>query len=187
MGRKYSWPLIVLCSVVVISLAWISEDRLWGQKAEAGALSVAAGDSYEFQLELEGLPVEIYSECSGLGSSNEIDEDMSWTDTGFPITQKTPGALQWHNIRLRREGPGSTNIWMWRKALEDGSLSSTIRNGSITMVRPGSLEPLARWEFHNGWAARLVFDGTVEELIIVHEGLDYLGLGESPAPPARRR
>jgi phage tail-like protein len=187
MRRKYSWSLIVISSVALITLAVVGEGRLWGQKLDIESLSVAGSNFFIFLLELEGQQMESYSECSGLGSSNDVEQETAVTDAGVVLTQKTPGVLQWHNITLRRTSPSDVKVWQWRKAMEDGDLNQAIRDGAIVMFRAGSLEPFAQWSFRNGWAARLSFDGSVEELTIVHEGLERVGAGSgSVLPPPRR-
>jgi len=188
MKRKYAWPFVVICGITLIALVAVGDNALWGQRTNVPAIALGDPDLYEFQLMLPGQPAETYTACSGLGSSNEIEEITTWTDAGLVVAQKTPGALQWHSIQLKREGPTSMSVWLWRKAMEDGDLNNAIRDGEIIMTRPGSSEPLARWHFRSGWAARLVFDGATEELTVVHEGLEYWRQGESePSPMPRRR
>lgn len=185
MKRKYTWPLIAVCGVLLVSLALIDSGQLWGQKA-GGQPFVAAGDDfYIFRLQLQEGVEQDYTECTGLGSSNVIEEATGVTDRGIVFTEKTPGTLQWPNITLRRDSPSDPAVWQWRKAMEDLNLDMAIRNGSIIMLTVGSSEPVAQWAFRDGWAARLTFNGSREELVIAHEGLERIGAG-SLAPPARR-
>jgi phage tail-like protein len=162
-----------LCSAVLISLAFVGDTRSRGQNGGIGALSAELSDSFVFQLELEGQGVVAeYSECFGLGSSNEIEEAVVQTNTGG-VKRKTPAVLEWHNITLKRIGPSSGQIWSsWRKAMEDGKLNEAIQDGAIILSRAGSSEPIARWNFTRGWPASLTIEGVVEELTIVHEGVE---------------
>jgi phage tail-like protein len=186
MKRKYIWPIII-CSVVLISLVLFGNLRLWGQSVNVESLSAVPSGSIYFHLQIDGLGiVEIYNTCSGLGSSNDIDEDaiIAYDDVAI---KKIPGMLRWNNITLKRTYPSDTRIWSWRKAMEDGNLNEAIRNGVIAMLRAGSSEPLAQWRFTNGWAASLVFNDSEEELIIVHEGLErFPSSTEVPGVPSRR-
>jgi phage tail-like protein len=175
MKRTYLWPVIILCAGVLISLTLVADSRLCGQNADIAALSAEPSDSFVFQLELGGQVVAEYTECFGLGSSNEIEEAVIQTNAGA-VKQKTPGALEWHNITLKRIGPSSDQVWSsWRKAMEDGKPDEATRNGAIIMSKSGSSEPLARWNLTHAWPASLTIQGSAEELTIVHQGLERVG------------
>lgn len=189
MRRKYLWPVIIICSVVLISLALTRTSRLWGQNVDVESLSDVFSGPFIFRLELVGAPGTDYTECLGLGSSNDVEENtivtMTYTGSYVTVRQKTPGVLQWHNITLKRTSLSEGQVWSWRKAMEDGNLNQAIRDGAIIMHRSGSPEPLAQWNFRNGWAASLSFDGSVEELTIVHDGLELVIPGSEPVPSRR--
>jgi phage tail-like protein len=184
MKRKYIWPIIIIFSVVLFSLALVNVPRIWGQNVDIQPLADLPSDSVYFHLQIDGLGiVEIYNTCSGLGSSNDINEDYD----GSVFIKKTPGMLRWNNITLKRTYPSDTMIWSWRKAMEDGNPNDAIRDGVIVMFRAGSSEPVAQWRFTNGWVASLIFNGSEEELIIVHEGLErFPSSTEVPGVPSRR-
>ena len=185
MRRKYSWPVLVIGSAFLISLALLGEGRLWGQKAGAGSLVASGADSYVFRLELQYGLEQDFTECLGLGSSNDIEETTGIVEPGIVFTAKAPGTLHWQNITLRRDSPSDPDLWYWRRATENLNLEMAIQDGSITMLTAGSAEPVAEWKFRNGWAARLTFSGSREELVIVHEGLERTGMG-GVMPPFRR-
>jgi phage tail-like protein len=168
------------------SLALVGTSRLRGETVSIEPPTAGPSDSFFFRLELAGQELGDYSECFGLGSSNEIVEDVPPTDAGIPIKRKTPGALEWHNITLKRSSPSDLMVAAWRKAMETGNLKGAMRDGAIVMFKVGSPEPVARWEFRAGWVASLRFDGSMEELIIVHEGLDRVA-APSDAPRSRSR
>jgi hypothetical protein len=177
MKRKYFWPITIICSVVLISLALSGVSRLWGQNVDTESPSDESSESFVFQLYLDSDLVAIYDECFGLGSSNDIEENTIVTDDGVTVIQKTPGILQWHNITLKRiglSGLSNPSVWQWRKAMEDGDPNQAIRDGTIVMSRSDTSELLARWFFHRGWVSSLSFDGSIEELTIVHEGVERL-------------
>lgn len=186
MKRKYVLPLIVACSLTVILMALCDGNRLWGQQPDGAAVLAAGGDSYIFRLTLNGAPVGDYTECSGLGSSNEIDESVRVRSNDLVYIDKSPVTLEWHNITLRRDGPGDPRVWEWRRALEEGTdLPVALRTGMISVLAPGSVEPVASWTFVDGWAASLTFSDAGEELVIVHNGLYRDGAG-APGTPSRR-
>jgi len=185
MRRKYTWPLIAVCGVLLVSLALIDSGQLWGQRTGGQTFVAGGGDSYIFRLQLQQGVEQDYTECAGLGSSNVIEEATRITNAGVVFTEKTPGTLQWPNITLRRDSPSDPAVWQWRRAMEDLNLNTAIQNGTITVLTAGSAEPVAQWAFRDGWAARLTFSGSREELVIAHEGLERIG-AEGGAPPARR-
>jgi phage tail-like protein len=147
-------------------------------------LSAEAANPVTFSLDIGGQYAGTYDECRGLGSSNDVEEAVIETPGGVTVRQKTAGALEWHNITLKRSEPSGVTVWSWRKAMEDGDVNDAIRDGAITLWRTGSLgEPLARWEFRNGWVAALSFDGSIEEMTIVHEGLERTDIVPHGKPP----
>ncbi len=88
-------------------------------------------------------------------------------------------------ITLKRIEPSGLAVWSWRKAMEDGNLEMAIADDAITLLRTDPEQPLVRWEFHNGWIASLSFDGFVETMTIVHEGLVRAGT-TTPSGPGTR-
>jgi phage tail-like protein len=144
---------------------------LRGQSGDIASLSAEPYESFIFKLELEGQVVAKYTECFGLGSSNDIEEAVVQTDSGT-VKRKSPGVLDWHNITLKRLGPSSDSVWSyWRRVMEDGKVNEATRDGAIIMCDAVSEEALARWNFDDGWPASLKIEGSIEELTIVHEGL----------------
>jgi phage tail-like protein len=185
MRRIYLWPFVILCSAVLASLAFVPDDRLCGQDSDITMRSAEPSESFVFQLELDGQGVVAeYSECFGLGSSNQIEEAVVQTNGGA-VKHKTPGALEWHDITLRREASPDEDVLAWREAMEDGRTGDAIRNGAIVMFKLGWPDPLARWNFSKGWPARLTIEGSVQELTIVHDGLERVP-PSSARPPVRR-
>jgi len=171
-----------LCGAVLISLGLINDSRLCGQDADP----VSDSNSYIFSLKLGGTPVAEYTECSGLGSSNAVMENAIVNDWGVAEIEKTPGLLEWHNITLKRAGLNGTEVWSWREAMETGDANEAFRDGAIVMLSAGPPSQwLAEWTFQQGWAASLTFDGGVEKLIIVHNGLQRVTPGMPPGRPSR--
>jgi len=170
---------------VLVVFALVGDTRSQGRDGDLAALSAESSESFVFALELTGEIVAEYTECFGLGSGNRIEESVVETD-GEAVVRKTPGALEWHNITLRRVGPSDAEVWSWRKAMEDGRLSDAVRDGAIVMFEPGAPQPHARWDFTGGWAASLAIEGSVEELTIVHAGLTRVGAStHTPAHTGR--
>jgi len=174
MKRNHVWPLAILCSVILISLVLTSNVKLCGQNTGTADTELLSSDNpnrFLFEVRLGGGLVAQYTECVGLGSSNDIEADVTETDAGVLVRQKDPGALEWHNIVLRRSGLSGTTLWAWRGSVQAGHLDQAIQDGVITVIDTSSLERVARWSFRNGWPASLTFGSAGEELVIVHDGL----------------
>lgn len=172
MKRAHLWSVIILCCTIGASLAFLGDSRLRGQNSDNEALPGEPVEPYVFQLVLEGGSVmEEYTQCFGLGSASDVEENVVRTNAGTAVKQKTPGPLEWDNIVLKRSIPSGLDLWSWRQAMEEGNANLAIRSGSIIMSRRDPPELVAKWDFRRGWAAHLTFDGTVETLTIVHEGI----------------
>jgi hypothetical protein len=55
------------------------------------------------------------------------------------------------------------------------------------MLGSNSAQEYARWNFTNGWPARLSFNEGVEELVIVHDGLTLVNPGSSSGTTTKKR
>jgi phage tail-like protein len=172
----------IIGSLTLICLALVSNVRLRAQNTLTGLLSDDGPGVFLFQLELEGQLVGEYTECTGLGSSNDIETSVVQTEDGLDVQEKTPGALEWRTITLKRKGLSESNVWAWRQRMEAGNLDDAIRDGAIHVLDAESLGIRARWEFKNGWPAGLTVSEQGEELVIVHEGL-----GRADESPTRVR
>ncbi len=131
---------------------------------------------FHFAVEVQGVITGFFTECSGLGSENEVIEHKVVTEQGQEMVMKIPGRLTWENIALKRGITSSMDIWDWRKQVEDGKVAEARHDGSITMFDQ-ELNPVARWEFKNGWPVKVTgpqpkSDSNeigIEELTIAHE------------------
>jgi hypothetical protein len=179
MRQKRGLSFVIAAIIMSISIFLVYDKGLQAQDVEL----VSHVSYYRFELKLgDNNVVEIYDECYGLGSSNEIIEETVTTDDGNSVIIATPGPLRWHPIHLKRIGPSSGAVWhWWREAMVNNNTEEAFRDGTITMFSAFSTDPIARWAFRQGWAASLQINGNAEELIIVHEGLKRVNpTGVSP-------
>ena len=134
--------------------------------------------SLRFFVDIGDVITGSFRECAGLGSETELIETKETVKGGFTLFLKTPGALKWENITLKRGITDSMQIWNWRKQVEEGDVDGARMNGSIVMYDSQNKD-VARWDFIRGWPRKVSgpsFNSTsneigVEELEIVHEGL----------------
>ena len=131
---------------------------------------------FHFALDFSGAVAGYFSECSGIGSENEVAEQKVVNSKGVQVVIKLPGRLKWGDITLKRGVTSDLQIWDWRKLVEDGQVNAARKNGSIVMYNQ-ELAEVARWNFQNGWPSKVSgpqpkSDGndiSLEELTIVHE------------------
>ena len=131
---------------------------------------------FHFGVDISGQVTGYFTECSGLGSENELVESKFVNDAGVEVVVKQPGRLKWADITLKRGITSDMEIWEWRKMVEDGDVEGSRTNGSIVMFDQ-SLTEVARWNFENAWPSKVSGPSVksdenamgVEELTIVHE------------------
>ncbi|MEW5989156.1 MAG: phage tail protein [Chloroflexota bacterium] len=134
---------------------------------------------FHFAVEVQGTVTGYFTECSGLGSENEIIEHKVVNEKGVEVILKIPGRLKWENITLKRGITSNMDIWTWRKTIEEGQVNGNRHDGSIVMYDQ-SLAEVARWNFYSGWPVKVTgpqpkADSNeigVEELTIAHEYIE---------------
>lgn len=133
---------------------------------------------FHFAIDLQGVVAGFFTECSGLGSEQEVIEHKVVKD-GIEIVMKIPGRLKWENMTLKRGITSNMDIWKWRKMVEDGDVAGARRNGSVVMFDQKGKE-VARWDFEGAWPVKVTgpqpkSDSNeigVEELTIAHEYIE---------------
>ncbi len=132
--------------------------------------------AFNFLVEIDGIAVAGFAECSGLGSETDVIEYREGGDR-TRSARKIPGLTRWTAIVLRRGITTGRELWNWRRAIVNGQLDR--RAGAIVLLGHDGT-PVARWTFQAGWPAKWVgpelraraSDVAIETLEIVHEGLE---------------
>jgi phage tail-like protein len=130
-----------------------------------------------FSLDFGGKIKGYFTECSGLGSENEIVEHKVVTESGQEVVQKIPGRLKWNDITLKRGITAQMDIWDWRASVEKGDMAGARQNASIVMY-DRAMSPVARWDLTNAWPSKVSGpqqktdsnEFGVEEITIAAEG-----------------
>ena len=133
---------------------------------------------FHYGVEVQGEVTGYFTECSGIGSENELIEHKVVDDKGRESVHKIPGRLKWQDITLKRGITNSMDIWDWREMIVNGQVDDARRNGSVIMYNQ-ALEEVARWNFERGWPLKVSGPSMksdsnefgIEELVITHEGL----------------
>jgi phage tail-like protein len=132
---------------------------------------------YNFLVEIYGLALAGFLECTGLESETAVIEyrEGSWPSS----VRKIPGLTKYTNITLKRGVTTSTELYDWRANIINGQIDR--RNGSIVLLDEKRQE-VARWNFREGWPCRMSGPDlnalknavAIEELVICHEGFERL-------------
>lgn len=131
---------------------------------------------FNFALEVKGVLTGFFTECSGLGSENEIVTHNIVGESGKEMVRKIPGRLKWGDITMKRGVTSNMDFWDWRKMVEDGDVAKARKDGSIIMYSQEGTE-IARWNFERGWPSKISGPNVksddnsvvVEELTVTHE------------------
>ena len=130
--------------------------------------------AFNFLVEIEGVTVAGFTECSGLVSETEVidyrngDEDIT--------RRRLPGLIKYETIKLSQGQTASTELWDWRQRVVEGRTQR--QSGSVVLLDEAR-QPAMRWNFREGWPSKLegpTFNAKTNEvavtkLEITHEGL----------------
>lgn len=131
--------------------------------------------AFNFLVEIDGVTVAGFSECSGLTSETDpIDYRNGNTDT---FATKIPGLRKFPNIVLKRGFSDNHDLWEWRRTVLEGRTER--HTGVITLLNEAR-QPALRFNFRDGWPSK--WEGpalnaktnevAIETLEIAHEGLE---------------
>ncbi len=130
--------------------------------------------NYNFRIEIDGITVAGFSECTGLSSEVEIIE---YREGGDDLVRKLPGLKKFGNITLKRGVTESQDLYKWHRNVLQGQTDR--RDGSIVLLDDAK-NPVTRWKFFNGFpqkyeGPRLNAKGNdvaIETLVICCENLE---------------
>jgi len=133
---------------------------------------------FHFGIELQGQISGYFTECTGIGSENEVVDHKVVDASGREYIHKIPGRLKWENVTLKRGLTSDLQMWEWRDMIVMGNVESARKNGSIIMFNQQFSE-VARWNFENAWPVKITGptpksdsnEYAIEELTIAHEGI----------------
>jgi phage tail-like protein len=130
--------------------------------------------AFNFLVEIDGVTVAGFVECSGL--TTETDP-IEYRNGNEDITvRKLPGLKKFTNIVLKRGFTDDKSLWDWRKKVMDGKTER--QSGAIVMLTEDR-QPALRWNFRSGWPSKWegpTFNAknnevAIESMEIAHEGL----------------
>ncbi|HEX7793612.1 MAG TPA: phage tail protein [Vicinamibacterales bacterium] len=131
--------------------------------------------SFNFQLQIDGIPLGAFSEASGLTAEGDSVDYREGTDRQNNV-RKLVGLRKYSNITLKRGYTTDTSLWQWYTSAVNGTPDR--RNVTIVLMNE-SRQPVLRWHAENAWVNKIEgpsFKATgnevaMESVEIVHEGL----------------
>lgn len=131
--------------------------------------------SYNFRIEIDGITVGSFSECSGLSSESDVVEYREGTDVALTV-RKLMGLHKCNNITLKRGYTQNTELWDWYRNIVNGKADR--RNGAIILIDEGGKDVM-RWGIENAWIRKIEAPSfkasenevAIESIELAHEGL----------------
>jgi phage tail-like protein len=131
---------------------------------------------FNFLIDIDGVEVAGFSECSGLTTDTDAIDYREGADPQLNV-RKLSGLRKYTNVVLKRGYTKDDALWNWRKDIINGKVER--KSGSITLLDE-QRTPVLRWKFREGWIGKWegpglnakTSDVAIESLEIVHEGLE---------------
>ena len=131
--------------------------------------------TFNFRLEIDGLTVGSFRECSGLTADGNAVDYREGTDIPRSV-RKLPGLLNYTPVVLKRGYTQNPELWNWYRNIANGITDR--RHGSVILMDE-QREDVMRWSLENMWIKKIeapTFNATanevaVESVELVHEGL----------------
>ena len=137
----------------------------------------ARNDPYKncnFLVEIEGITVAGFSECTGISSEVDVIE---YREGGDFRVRKLPGIAKFGNVTLKRGVTKSLELYNWHRAVLQGQ---TDRKTGVIILLDDARAQVARWVFREAFpqkyeGPRLNAKGAevaIETLVICCESLE---------------
>ena len=104
--------------------------------------------NFNFKVEIEGIAVGAFKNVEGLDSETEVIEFQDGEDI---VLRKRPGRTKYSNITLKRGFVNTDTLWMWRKAVIDGTVER--KPGSVILLDDAAGE-IMRYNFFEAWPCK---------------------------------
>jgi len=131
--------------------------------------------TFNFQLEIDGVPLGAFSEASGLTAEGDAVDYREGTDLQQNV-RKLTGLRKYSNIMLKRGYTQDKALWRWYGNIVNGQPDR--RNVTIVLMNE-SRQPVLRWHAENAWVNKIEGPSfkaagneiAMESVELVHEGL----------------
>jgi len=131
--------------------------------------------TFNFQLEIDGVPLGAFSEASGLTAEGDAVDYREGTDLQ-PNVRKLTGLRKYTNITLKRGYTQDKSLWRWYGNIVNGQPDR--RDVTIVLLNEAR-QPVLRWHAENAWVNKIEGPSfkaagneiAMESVELVHEGL----------------
>ncbi len=131
--------------------------------------------TFNFQLEIDGIPLGAFSEVSGLTAEGDAVDYREGTDVQQNV-RKLPGLRKFTNITLKRGYTQDKSLWRWYGNIMNGQQDR--RDVTIVLLNE-SRQPVLRWHAESAWVNKIEGPSfkaagneiAMESVELVHEGL----------------
>jgi phage tail-like protein len=131
--------------------------------------------TFNFQLEIDGVPLGAFSEASGLTAEGDAVDYREGTDVQQNV-RKLVGLRKYSNITLKRGYTQDKSLWRWYGNIVNGQPDR--RNVTIVLMNEAR-QPTLRWHAENAWVNKIEGPSfkaagneiAMESVELVHEGL----------------
>lgn len=131
--------------------------------------------TFNFQLEIDGVPLGAFSEVSGLTAEGDAVDYREGTDAS-PSVRKLTGLRKYPNITLKRGYTQDKSLWQWHQNIVNGVPDR--RDVTIILLNEQRI-PVLRWHAESAWINKIEGPSfkaagneiAMESVELVHEGL----------------
>jgi phage tail-like protein len=131
--------------------------------------------SFNFQLEIDGVPLGAFSEASGLTAEGDAVDYREGVDVQQNV-RKLPGLRKYSNITLKRGYTQDKSLWRWYGNIVNGQPDR--RDVTIVLMNEAR-QPVLRWHAESAWINKIEGPSfkasgneiAMESVELVHEGL----------------
>lgn len=131
--------------------------------------------SFNFQIEIDGVPLGAFSECSGLTAEGDSVDYREGTDLPLHV-RKLTGLRKYSHLTLKRGYTQDKSLWTWFGNIMNGVQDR--RNVTI-VLRDEQRQPVLRWHAENAWINKIEGPSlkavgnevAMESVELVYEGL----------------
>src|SRR3954462_579685 len=107
--------------------------------------------SFNFHVEIDGVPLGAFSEASGLTADGDAVDYREGTDQQ-PNVRKLPGLRKFPAVVLKRGYTKDGSLWAWHTNIVNGQPDR--RNVTIVLMNEAR-QPVLRWHAENAWLNKI--------------------------------
>jgi len=133
--------------------------------------------AYIFCLEIDGIEVAQFLECSGLKASTTVFE-LEEGGMNHRV-HKLPGQSKWDNLQLRYGVTGDVSLLGWRGKVHEDNFGTDLRKNGAIVVKNNQMQVVRRYNFKDAWPVSWegpAFNSNSNELAIESIELAHNGI-----------